>query len=99
MIGGWINSENFRPFLEVTSQLVGYDFNDLDWDAISLGTAEAERAGDLYKFNWFDYNLGDLPLRFAESADIRIELDADPELERCVAVLMLVMQNYDCTPS
>jgi hypothetical protein len=94
-VSGWIWDENLRPFLEVISQLAGYAFDDLDWDAISWGVAEAEQNGDPHRFKWFDYNLGDVVLRIAESGP-RVEVEAEEEIERCVEALISLMQNCTC---
>ena len=43
MVSDWIWEENLRPFLEVTSWLAGYEFDDPDWDAVTVGLAQADR--------------------------------------------------------
>jgi hypothetical protein len=95
MVSGSVYHENLRPFLEVISRLVGYEFDDLDWIAIEFGIDEAERSGPQLEFNWFEYPIGGVPVRLAWPG--RIELAADAEIERAAALLITVMQDYVCT--
>jgi hypothetical protein len=95
LISGSICHTNLRPFLEVVSRLVGYEFDDLDWGAVESGIDEAERNGGQLEFNWFDYSLGGVPVRMAWPG--RVELEADPEVELAAAVVMSVMDDYWCT--
>jgi hypothetical protein len=41
-VEGCIWQENLRPMFEFASQLVGYQFDDLDWDAVALGVRETD---------------------------------------------------------
>ena len=47
----WIYEANLRPFFEFAAARVRYDFDDLDWDAITTGL----RATDVDAEQWFDY--------------------------------------------
>jgi hypothetical protein len=95
MVSDWIWHENLRPFLEVVSWLTGYSFDDLDWDAITVGLDEAERTQVDY---WFDYPLGDVALRlrdYGPFGPVRFELQGDAEIERRIDVAIMVMQGYE----
>lgn len=49
--------QSLRPFLEATSWLAGYAFDDLDWDAATVGLERANAGED--DEEWFEYLLGD----------------------------------------
>ena len=51
----WIFEENLRPWLEVLSQIVGYEFDDLDWDAVRGGITGT----DVERSLWYEYPLGE----------------------------------------
>jgi len=101
MVADWVWHENLRPFLEVASWLVGYSFDDLDWDAITVGLEESQRNEGQLDYVWFDYPLGDLGLRLHDSGSYsvaRFELEGgDAEFERGIAVVVMVMQTYEWT--
>jgi hypothetical protein len=78
MVSDWVWYENLRPFLEVVSWLTGYSFDDLDWDAITVGLVEAERT---QIDSWFDYPLGDIALRLRDYGvqhHVHFELEGMP---------------------
>lgn len=49
----WIREENLRPMFEFAPQLVGYQFDDLDWDAVASGVRET----NYEEQRWFEYAL------------------------------------------
>jgi hypothetical protein len=49
----WIFEENLRAMFEHASYLVGYEFDDLDWDAVTLGL----RGTSIEAQQWFQYPL------------------------------------------
>ncbi|MGW5129906.1 hypothetical protein [Streptomyces sp. NPDC004135] len=58
--GGWIYEESLRPFCESVAEICGYDFDDLDWQAVgnALPGTDVEEPG-----GWYDYPLaGRVPL-------------------------------------
>ena len=49
----WIHgAEDMRPWCELIAEIVGYAFDDLDWDAVVAGMANADR----HKDRWFAYS-------------------------------------------
>jgi hypothetical protein len=63
-VEAWIWHENLRPMFEFASQLVGYEFDDLDWDAVALGL----RQTDYEARRWFEYPLSGRPSLTLEAA-------------------------------
>ncbi|MGW6644512.1 hypothetical protein [Streptomyces iakyrus] len=65
--GGWIFEESLRPFCESVAEFTGYDFDDLDWQAVENalpGTDVEEPDG------WYDYPLsGRVPMTLLVAAD------------------------------
>jgi hypothetical protein len=50
----WILEENLRPWLQILSSVVGYAFDDLDWDAVTAGIANTDAEGS----RWYEHPLG-----------------------------------------
>jgi hypothetical protein len=50
----WILKENLRPWLQILSSVVGYAFDDLDWDAVTAGIANTDAEGS----RWYEHPLG-----------------------------------------
>jgi hypothetical protein len=79
----WIFEENLRPMFEFASSLVGYEFDVLDWDAVTTGL----RGTDVEKQRWFEYPLaGNQPLTLSVALDpgssvVFVAADADGDLE------------------
>ncbi|MDX6762942.1 hypothetical protein SIN09_26915 [Streptomyces sp. F8] len=50
--GGWIWERNLRPFLELLSHYVGYDFDGTDWEtvALAIGETDDEQADGRYTY-------------------------------------------------
>ena len=69
MVTDWVYESNLRPFLEAVSWLVGYAFDDLDWEAVTFGLQQAN-VGDNDE-EWFDYKLGAVAVRLRSSRSTR----------------------------
>lgn len=50
--GGWIKEENARVFCEILASLIGYDFDDLDWQAVesALPYTDDEQSARRYDY-------------------------------------------------
>ncbi|MFD3451735.1 hypothetical protein ACFWVC_06100 [Streptomyces sp. NPDC058691] len=98
--GGWVFEENLRPLCRLLSDLVGYDFDDSDWQAVEYGlsTTDDDRAGA----DWFLYPLvgrGRVDVRMARSAGgsvVSVQLlgAADEVLEAQVEVLIRFLSEH-----
>lgn len=66
--GGWIIDTNLRPLCESIAEFVGYEFSDLDWQAVeaALPVTDVEQA------IWYDYPMLGLP-------PLTLFVAADPE--------------------
>jgi hypothetical protein len=65
--GGWIFEESLRPFCESVAEFTGYDFDDLDWQAVenALPATDVEEPD-----GWYDYPLsGRVPMTLLVAAD------------------------------
>ncbi|MEU9804121.1 hypothetical protein [Streptomyces sp. NPDC051000] len=49
-VGGWILERNLRPFLELLSHYVGYDFEAADWETVAraIVKTDEDQAGGWY---------------------------------------------------
>jgi len=97
MVSDWVYESNLRPFLEAVSWLVGYGFDDLDWEAVTFGLQRADDRGS--DEEWFDYKLGTVAVRVRGVFIVYVEVETPPELDRGVEVAAMVMQNYHWTPT
>ena len=97
MVSDWVYESNLRPFLEAVSWLVGYGFDDLDWEAVTAGLQRADDRGS--DEEWFDYKLGTVAVRVRGVFIVYVEVETPPELDRGVEVAAMVMQNYHWTPT
>lgn len=93
---GWIWTANLRPFVQVLSRDVGYQFDASDWIAIEFGLGGTDsEAGP-----WFDYPIGGLTLSVAlepgacEMVTIRIDGDTSSTSTR-IDWLADLMRCYD----
>ena len=97
VVKNWIYEENLRPMLDFASGLAGYDFGDLDWDALTLGARET----DVEKHEWFSYPLvGRRSLAFEVARDpgsgvafVRVASD-DGQIELQIEAAVSLMQTY-----
>lgn len=72
LAGGWVFTENLRPLCEVVSDLIGYAFDDSDWQAIDHGLSTTD--DDRPTADWFVYPLvgrGRVDMRVARSVAAR----------------------------
>ena len=96
---GWIWEKNLRPMFEFASLLVGYEFDDLDWDAV----ASAIRETDYEEQHWFEYPLAgrqSLTLGAALDSGTRvawIRATTEGEIELRLKVAADLMANYTLT--
>lgn len=97
----WIHgAEEMRPWLELMSELIGYSFDDLDWDAVVAGMANADRHKDL----WFEYSLvgtETIHLRMAYDigrGDVSVIWHAPPHLHRAITLTTSVVQRFRLVP-
>ncbi|GGQ28849.1 hypothetical protein [Streptosporangium pseudovulgare] len=51
---GWIREENARVFCEILASLIGYEFDDLDWQAIRTALPDTD---DEQAERWYDHPL------------------------------------------
>jgi hypothetical protein len=92
----WIDGENVRPWCELLSEIVGYAFDDLDWDAVRAGKANADR----HKGVWFDYAFqGTETIRVRMAYDVwqnnvSVTWEAPPHLDAAIKVATSVCQRY-----
>lgn len=84
----WIREDNARVICEILASLVGYEFDDLDWQAVGTALPDTD---DEQADRWYEYPLigtdGVLTLRLARSVGgsvVSVELlgEADTAL-RC----------------
>ncbi|MGW0485276.1 hypothetical protein [Nonomuraea sp. NPDC003214] len=65
---GWIKEENARVFCEILASLIGYEFDDLDWQAVETGLSSTD---DEQEERWHGYPLvgetARLDLRLAQA--------------------------------
>lgn len=95
-INTWILQDNLYLFLERVSTLIGYGFEDLDWDANRFGVRDTDSNQD----RWYEYILEGQPpveLAFAGAEDAK-RLHVKVKTEDCTAVRMealaRIMQCY-----
>jgi hypothetical protein len=96
MFSGWIIDQNLKPFLEILSAFVQYDFDNSDWDAVSLGIQETDSERGV----WLDYPLsGDTTIKLRLARDVgtsvifvRVETGAD--MWPKVATAIEILQSY-----
>jgi len=80
-IAGWIEGANTWLAVFYIARLVGYDFDDCDWQAIALGLEGTDADAD----RWFDYPLvGKMPVQLLLARHV----DAEP-------VMVTVLGNLD----
>ncbi|MCK2214921.1 hypothetical protein MF672_014165 [Actinomadura sp. ATCC 31491] len=100
-LGGWLRAANLKGFMLALSEIIAYDFDDSDWDAIAFGL---ER--DAEKDAWFTYPLGHAGLTVTISKateegtiDLRIAVpDGIPCLREKIDVAWMVFNQFDVNP-
>ena len=97
----WVPKENLIPLLEFLSELLKYDFDNMDQDAILAGikTTDAE-AG-----HWFDYQFQgfrSLALRIGEDPGtgiLRVQIECPKGTEVQVQTAVEMAKTFDLTRS
>lgn len=59
-VGGWVLAENLEQWLEYLSSYVGYEFDSLDWAAISDALRETDADDEMTQYEY--PIVGDPPL-------------------------------------
>jgi len=99
MIGDWILRENLKAFCEVCAFVVGYNYTELDWDAISYGV-DSHQTDD---GQWFEYAFeGSSTISFrlafetqgGQHGIVMVEIDAILEIEQQICMAVMIMQDY-----
>ena len=101
-LDGWLKRDNLKGFLAVVSDVVGYRFGGLDWEAVEAGLEPAAADGE-----WFTYPLvGRVTVEVAiarteEEGDsgVRVFLPVDePCLREQVRVAWAIFNRFDVSP-
>ncbi|XXT20228.1 hypothetical protein WME94_01500 [Sorangium sp. So ce429] len=96
MIKNWIYEQNLRPWLEIVGRIIGYDFDNDDWDAVGSGVVGTDSEED----RWYEYPLGDRPvtLRLAlekGTAVVALSLDGlTGQQQELVDLAVSIAQSY-----
>jgi hypothetical protein len=96
---GWILEENVRAFFETAAELVGYRFDDTDWDAVAHGLT----ATDSETNRWFDYPLeGERAVAVSAANDpgtsvVLVRASGDDAAARALDTAAMLMQSYTLT--
>jgi hypothetical protein len=96
-INTWIPQANLSLFLERVSTLIGYGFDDWDWDAIRFGVRDT----DLKQDRWYEYELSGKPpveLAFAKAEDakrLRVKVETEDRTAVRINALTRIMQCYE----
>jgi hypothetical protein len=96
---GWILTVNLRPFLEILSHELRYDFDASDWTAVEFGLAGT----DSEHGPWFDYPVGQLTVNvaFEPGADEMVSIRIDGDTARTQAKidwLTDLLRTYEVRP-
>lgn len=88
MVVDWIYRDNLRPFLTALGWVVGYNFDEVDWEAICHGLRETNAEAD----RWFEYELsGNYRAAFSLALDdgsvVMARIGVPSELESQIRLL------------
>jgi hypothetical protein len=89
-----------RPWCELVAETVGYAFNDLDWDAVSAGMANADR----HKDRWFEYSfVGAETIRLRMAYDVwegnvSVTWEAPAHLHPLISLATSITQRFKLVP-
>ncbi|MEV0000695.1 hypothetical protein AB0H28_00205 [Micromonospora sp. NPDC050980] len=101
-LDGWLHGRNLKGFLAALSDVVGYHFGNLDWDAVEAGLESGSDDGE-----WFTYPLvGRVEVeisisRTLEEGDcgVKVFLPAgEPCLREQVQVAWSIFNRFDVSP-
>ncbi len=98
----WIHgAEEMRPWCELIAEIVGYAFNDLDWDAVVAGMANADR----HKDRWFEYSFegtrGTIHLRMAYDiweGNVSVQWEGAAGLHSEIMLATSIVQRFELVP-
>ncbi|MFI6806850.1 hypothetical protein ACIBO6_17750 [Streptomyces luteogriseus] len=97
--GGWIFEEGLRPFCETIAEFSGYEFDDLDWQAVGNALLHT----DVDKPDgWYDYPLsGRVPLTLLVADDpgssvvfVRVTGNPDDRTRIQIEAALHIFSNY-----
>jgi hypothetical protein len=98
-VAGWVWSSNVRPLVEMISVVVGYDFDESDWQAISFALPDTD---DDRLDAWYSYPLvgrSRVEVGFARSVEgdevsVKVSSVRDHVLRARLEVLLDVFCHY-----
>jgi len=99
MIEDWIIRENLKAFCEVCAVVTGYNYTELDWDAISHGVDTHHQ----YTRQWFEYafeGISTVSFRFTfepqggQNGIVMINIEAPSKIKQQLSVIIMIMQDY-----
>ncbi|MBI5725242.1 MAG: hypothetical protein HZA50_14885 [Planctomycetes bacterium] len=96
MIKNWISDDNLKAFVEILSSWIGYNFGQMDWDAIRFGVENTNQEAD----KWFDYTLeGRQTVKLWFAIDpgtyvVHVRIDCPPELSPKLEAAIDIMGIY-----
>ena len=97
----WIHgAEEMRPWCELIAEIVGYPFDDLDWEAVVAGMADA----DAHKDRWFEYSLvgkETAHLRMAYNigdGNVSVICEAPDHLRPLIELATSIVQRFKLSP-
>ncbi|MER5785744.1 hypothetical protein ABT104_29115 [Streptomyces mobaraensis] len=100
-LDGWLKRENLKGFLVALSEIVEYDFGQLDWGAFESGLSSGGDSG------WFVYPLvGRVTVEVAVSraveegdSDLKVSIPCDdPCLGKQIRVAWMIFNRFDVSP-
>ncbi|WP_437623061.1 hypothetical protein [Sorangium sp. So ce1151] len=66
----WNFEQNLRPWLEIVGRIIGYEFDDDDWNSVRPGVA----ATDSEEGCWYEPPLGDRPMTIRLALEVGTEV-------------------------
>lgn len=98
-LADWVFEENLRPWLEVVSKVVGYDFDDLDWQAVATGIKDS----DAEQSRWYEHPLGEGPshvkvAREVGAAVVAVNVVVPEDTGDRVKLATAIAQTYRLSP-
>jgi hypothetical protein len=97
----WIHgAEEMRPWCELVAEIVGYSFDDSDWEAVVAGMANADR----HKDRWFEYSFvgrDTIHLRMAYNVwedNVSVIWEAPVQLHPSITLATSIIQRFKLLP-
>jgi hypothetical protein len=96
MVTDWIFDENLRPFLTALGWIVGYQFDNDDWEAISLGVRDSDgETGRWYEYEFHGQHSSKLVLaRDPGTSVLQVRASVPAELEPQIRLAVFIFQRY-----